>query len=104
MLVDLSHTVEHGMVTYAGLPEPVISDFLSRESSRSRYEKGTEFQIGRIDMVANTGTYIDAPSHRFESGKDIAAVDLESIADVPAVVLRARDRRAIEAQDVRNLG
>jgi len=104
MLVDLSHTIEHGMVTYAGLPEPVISDFLSREASRSRYEKGTEFQIGRIDMVANTGTYIDAPSHRFESGKDIAAIELQSIADVPAVIVRATGRRSVEADDVRRLG
>jgi kynurenine formamidase len=64
-LVDLSHTVEHGLVTYPGLPAPVVSDYLAREASRGRYAPGTEFQIGRIEMIANTGTYIDAPSHRF---------------------------------------
>ena len=103
MLVDLSHTIEHGMITYAGLPEPVISDFLSREASRTRYASGTEFHIAGINMVGNTGTYIDAPSHRFESGKDIAGIDLQSVADLFAIILRATGRRSIEADDVRNL-
>jgi len=103
MLVDLSHTIEHGMITYAGLPEPVISDFLSREASRTRYASGTEFHIAGISMVGNTGTYIDAPSHRFESGVDIAGIDLQSVADLSATVLRATDRRSIDADDVRNL-
>ena len=103
MLVDLSHTIEHGMITYAGLPEPVISDFLSREASRSHYAKGTEFHIAGINMVGNTGTYIDAPSHRFQSGKDIAAIDLQSTANISAIILRANDRRSIEAGDVRGL-
>jgi len=103
MLVDLSHTIEHGMITYAGLPEPVISDFLSREASRSRYASGTEFHIAGINMVGNTGTYIDAPSHRFESGKDIAAIDLQSVANISAVTLRAIGRRSIEAADIRDL-
>lgn len=67
-LIDLSHTVAHGLVTYRGLPAPVISDHLSREASRSHYSPGTSFQIGRIDMVANTGTYIDAPFHRYGDG------------------------------------
>jgi arylformamidase len=103
MLVDLNHTIEHGMITYAGLPEPVISDFLSREASRSRYASGTEFHIAGISMVGNTGTYVDAPSHRFESGKDIAGMDLQSVADLSAIILRAAGRRSIEADDVRNL-
>ena len=68
MLIDLSHTVEHGLETYRGLPAPTICDFLSREASRAVYAPGTEFQIGRIDMVANTGTYVDSPFHRFAEG------------------------------------
>src|SRR5436189_3145142 len=100
MFIDLSHTIEHGMITYDGLPSPSISDFLSREASRSRYAAGTEFLIARIDMVANTGTYVDAPSHRFPSGADIAGLDLEAIADLPAIVLRAAGRRAIDAKDI----
>src|ERR1051326_988058 len=103
MLLDLSHTIEHGMITYDGLPVPSISDFLSRQASRSRYAQGTEFQIARIDMVANTGTYIDAPSHRFASGADVAGIDLEAIADVAAVVLRAAGRKSIDAKDVEAL-
>ena len=86
MFVDLSHTIEHGMITYDGLPAPSISDFLSREASRARYANGTEFHIGRIDMVANTGTYMDAPSHRYASGGDIASIELEAIANIPGVV------------------
>jgi kynurenine formamidase len=88
-LVDLSHTVEHGLVTYPGLPGPVISDHLAREASRGRYAPGTEFQIGRIEMIANTGTYVDAPSHRFADGPDLAGLPLESLADLPGVVVDA---------------
>ncbi|MGK3994283.1 cyclase family protein [Sorangium sp. So ce1024] len=98
-LVDLSHTVEHGITTYRGLPAPVICDFLSREQSRAVYAEGVEFQIGRIDMVANTGTYVDSPFHRYAGGKDLADLPLESLADLESVVVEARGRstRAIDA-------
>lgn len=91
-LIDLSHTVEHGMVTYKGLPAPMICDFLSRERSRELYAPGTEFHIGRIDMVANTGTYVDSPFHRFADGKDLSQLPLESLAQLDAVVIDAAGR------------
>jgi kynurenine formamidase len=87
--VDLSHTITHGMTTYPGLPGPVICDYLSRERSREMYAAGVEFQIGRIDMVANTGTYLDSPFHRYADGKDLAALSLESLANLDGVVVRA---------------
>lgn len=87
-LVDLSHTITHGMTTYPGLPGPVICDYLSREASRGRYAPGVEFQIGKIEMVANTGTYLDSPFHRYARGKDLAALDLNSIANLDAIVVR----------------
>src|SRR4051812_25924449 len=86
-LVDLSHVVQDGMITYPGLPGPVITDHLSREASRERYAPGTEFQIGRIDMVANTGTYLDAPSHRWADGVDLAGLSLESLALLPGAIV-----------------
>jgi arylformamidase len=89
MLIDLSHTVEHGLETYRGLPAPIICDFLSREASRAVYAPGTEFHIGRIDMVANTGTYVDSPFHRFADGADLSQLALEQLADLDAVVVRA---------------
>lgn len=103
---DLSHRIEDGMVTYKGLPAPLICDYLSREQSRGRYDAGTEFQIGRIDMVANTSTYIDAPFHRYADGCDLAGLKLEQIADVPGVVVRVTAQQAIDwtafaATDVR---
>jgi kynurenine formamidase len=85
--IDLSHSIEHGMTTYPGLPAPVICDYLSREASRAHYAPGVEFQIGRIDMVANTGTYIDAPFHRWAEGKDLAALPLEVLAGLDALVV-----------------
>jgi kynurenine formamidase len=88
MLIDLSHTIEHGMITYKGLPGPVISDHLSRLDSRLHYERGTEFHIGRIDMIANTGTYLDSPFHRYEDGRDLAELDLHSLANLAGVVVR----------------
>jgi arylformamidase len=98
-LIDLSHTVEHGMITYKGLPAPIICDFLSREDSRSHYSEGTEFFIGKIEMVANTGTYIDSPFHRFSTGIDLSELPLESLADLDGVVVRAKDLgRAIDAR------
>ena len=92
-LIDLSHEIEHGMVTYGGMPGPAISDWLSRDASTARYAPGTTFQIGKIDLLANTGTYIDAPSHRYENAPDIAGYRLEAVADLPGVVVRATQRR-----------
>lgn len=89
--IELSHAIEHGMVTYPGLPGPEISDHLTREASRSQYEAGTEFHIGRISMVANTGTYLDTPYHRLASGADLAGVWLRSVADLEGVVVRVGD-------------
>jgi arylformamidase len=88
-LIDLSHTIFDGLVTYKGLPAPVICDFLSREDSRGRYEEGTEFQIGKIEMVSNTGTYIDCPFHRYAYGKDLSEVSLESFANLEAITVQA---------------
>ena len=80
-LIDVSHTIEHGMITYTGLPGPVISDHLSREASRPHYAPGTEFYIGKIEMVANTGTYLDRPFHRYVDGKDLADLPLSAPLD-----------------------
>jgi kynurenine formamidase len=92
-LIDLSHTVEHGMVTYKGLPAPIICDYLSREASRVRYAEGTEFQIGKIEMIANTGTYLDSPFHRYPDGDDLSQLKLETLADLDCVLVRATNRR-----------
>lgn len=91
-LIDVSHEVEAGMTTYPGLPAPIISDHLSRAASRAHYTEGTTFQIGRIEMVANTGTYIDAPFHRFADGIDLAALPLERLADVDGLLIDASER------------
>lgn len=106
-LIDVSHTVESGMLTYKGLPAPLICDFLSREASRRLYATGTEFQIGRIDMVANTGTYVDSPFHRYADGKDLSELPLESLANLPCVVAhielsasRAIDSLPMKAADL----
>lgn len=98
VLVDVSHSVEDGMITYKGLPAPIVCDFLTREASRLHYAEGTEFQIGKIEMVANTGTYLDAPFHRFAHGKDLSQLPLASTANLESVVVRAHDRasRAID--------
>lgn len=89
-LIDLSHVIEDGMITYKGLPAPEITDHLSREQSRANYAEDTEFHIGRISMVANTGTYLDVPSHRFADGADLSALNLRSCADLDAILIDAR--------------
>jgi kynurenine formamidase len=93
--IDLSHTIEDGLITYKGLPAPIICDYLSREASRKNYEPGTEFQIGKIEMVANTGTYLDCPFHRYADGKDLAEIAPESFADLEGVVIRAPHRAGL---------
>ena len=103
-LVDLSHEVEDGMITYKGLPAPIICDFLSREESRKHYSAGTEFNIGKIEMVANTGTYVDSPFHRFADGIDLAEIPLESLADLEGVVVRAQNTgRAISVKALQGI-
>ncbi len=96
--VDLSHTIADGLITYKGLPAPIICDFLSREQSRQVYAPGTEFQIGKIEMVTNTGTYLDCPFHRYADGKDTSQVELEHLVNIPGIVIRVEDanRRAID--------
>ena len=87
-IVDLSHVIEHGMTTYKGLPGPHICDFWTREGSAANYDDGSTFQIGRIDMVANTGTYLDSPFHRYADGIDLAGLPLQSLAELPGIVVR----------------
>ena len=87
-IVDLSHVIEHGMTTYKGFPGPVICDFWDRESTAANFDDGSSFQIGRIEMIANTGTYVDSPFHRYADGADLADLPLPSLADLPGIVVR----------------
>jgi kynurenine formamidase len=101
--IDLSHTIEHGLITYKGLPAPIICDFLSREQSRNHYAQGTKFQIGKIEMVANTGTYLDSPFHRYEDGRDLSELALTSLANLDGVVLSAKGKgQNIEEQSAKS--
>src|SRR5204863_6081246 len=111
-IIDLSHVIEDGMTTYKGLPGPHICDFWERESTAANYDDGSTFQIGRIDMVANTGTYLDSPFHRYADGADLSELELASLADHPGLVIRrpwenglaidasAFDGRAVEGKAV----
>lgn len=103
-LIDVSHTIEDGMVTYKGLPPPVITDHLSREQSRKVYAPGTEFHIGKIEMVANTGTYLDSPFHRYRDGADLAGLDLYSLANLDALVVRIDHPSAAAAPGTPGVG
>ncbi len=98
--IDLSHIIEDGMITYAGLPGPIISDYLSRDVSAAHYADGTTFQIGQIEMVANTGTYIDAPFHRYSEGTDLSGFELSAIANLDGFVLHADLQKRLIDQDL----
>lgn len=89
--VDLSHTITDQTITYKGLPAPIICDYLSRKESESHYDVGTTFQIGSIEMVGNTGTYLDAPFHRYEDGKDLSELFLSDVAELNGVCIRIPD-------------
>ena len=94
-LIDLSHTVRDGLVTYKGLPPPIVCDFLSREASKAHYADGTTFQIGTIELCSNTGTYLDSPWHRYADGKDVAALPLESVAHLDGVKVTVGPERTV---------
>jgi len=107
-LIDLSHVIEEGMTTYKGFPGPHLCDFWTREASAANYDDGATFHIGRIDMIANTGTYVDSPFHRYAAGKDLSELPLASLADLEGLVVRrsferglAVDAPAFEGLDVR---
>jgi kynurenine formamidase len=100
-LVDLSHAIHDGLVTYPGIAPPRVGAELTHEASRARYAPGTEFHIGRIEMATNTGTYLDTPFHRFRDGFDLAALPLEAVAELPGLVIDAlAGRRGIEAGEL----
>src|ERR1700730_14994374 len=94
-LSALSHTVAHGLVTYKGLPAPIICDYLSREASRQHYAPGTEFQVGKIEMVANTGTYLYSPFHRYADGENFSNLEMKNRTNPPAIKIPAQHKRAI---------
>ena len=106
--IELSHVIEDGMITYQGLPGPVIKDYLSREASREHYAQGTTFQIGIIEMVANTGTYIDAPFHRYKDGRDLSQLEIASVANLEGLLIcgdvatRAIGPEVFKNRDVRD--
>ena len=104
-IVDLSHVIEEGMTTYPGFPGPNICDYWTRESSAANYDDGSSFQIGRIDMIANTGTYVDSPFHRYADGKDLSELPLRSLADLPGLVVRRPFENCLEtdASDLQGL-
>lgn len=93
--IDLSHTIEHGMITYKGLPAPLICDYLSREESRNLYEPGTEFQIGKIEMITNTGTYLDCPFHRYADGKDLSEINIANLMDIEGIVISINHKETL---------
>jgi len=99
-VVDLSHVITEGMVTYPGIPAPVLGQHMTFDESASHYAAGTEFSIGTISLAANTGTYLDTPAHRYRDGEDLSVLSLEKMVDLPGVVVRMRLRRAVGGRSI----
>jgi arylformamidase len=93
--IDLSHDIFDELITYKGLPAPIICDYISRDKSKEFYALGTEFQIGKIEMVTNTGTYIDCPFHRYADGKDLSEIELTALTNINAITIHALDEQEI---------
>jgi arylformamidase len=90
-LVDLSHTIREGLVTYPGLPAPTFTPHLTREASTAKYAEGTQFAMDIITMIGNTGTYLDSPFHRYEGATDLAGLSLDTLVDLPTEVFHMTD-------------
>ncbi|HEX7746021.1 MAG TPA: cyclase family protein [Micromonosporaceae bacterium] len=107
-LVELSQVIRDGMSTYPGWPGPAITEWLTRDASRDRYAEGTEFHVGQISMIGNTGTYVDLPSHRWADGSDLSGMPLDRLANLPGILVRvpsgvrAVDRSLLAPYDVRD--
>jgi kynurenine formamidase len=102
-LIDLSHRIYDGLITYKGLPAPIICDYLSREQSQNVYGENYQVQIGKIEMVTNTGTYLDSPFHFDAQGDDLAELSLDMLADLTAVVVDASDKIEVGVEFFRDL-
>ncbi len=103
-LVDLSHTVREGLVTYPGLPAPTITPFLTRADSVAKYAPGTQFAMDVLTMIGNTGTYLDSPFHRYEGGTDLSGLELETLVGLPAEVFRLSEAVDPERGGRRGIG
>jgi kynurenine formamidase len=102
--VELSHQIVAGMKTYPGLPEPKVEILLDYEASHERYQNKAEFYIASLHLCGNTGTYVDAPRHRYRTGIDLAGLSLEQLANLPALVIDAtKAGRAIGGDAFRRL-
>lgn len=101
--IDLSHIIEDGMQTFKGLPAPIICDYFSHEESHQFYAEGTEFQIGKIEMVSNTGTYIDSPFHRYRDGNDLSAIGLKQMAQLDGILIDVTSTKVIDEYFFKNL-
>jgi kynurenine formamidase len=95
-VVELSHVIRHGMVTNSGMPGPAIGVWMSRAESRGKYTPGTEFEIGKIEMIATTGTYVDSPGHRFPDGADLSGMPLAKLVDLDGIVVGPTGERVID--------
>jgi arylformamidase len=91
-LIDLSHVIREGLITYPGLPAPAFTPHLTREDSVGHYAPGTQFAMDIVTMIGNTGTYLDSPWHRYEGGTDLAGLSLETLVDLPTEVFSLSDR------------
>lgn len=98
--IDLSHVIADGMVTYPGLPTPIVADHLSREVAEEIYGPGITFQIGLVTMCTNTGTYLDVPFHRYVDGHDLSGLALDRVAGVDGVLLDCRGQQTIELDEL----
>jgi arylformamidase len=87
--------------------EPLWSP-LDHEQSRPHYQGEAEFYISKLELVGNTGTYIDSPFHRHREGSDLSEVPLEAVSGVPGIVLQGTvgaDRAvSLEAEEARLAG
>ena len=91
--VELSHVIRAGLVTYPGLPAPSITPHLTREASKNSYAPGTQFAMDVITMIGNTGTYLDSPFHRYQNGRDLAGLSLDTLVDQSAEVFHLHDSK-----------
>jgi arylformamidase len=99
-IVDLSHRIRAGLITYPGLPAPTVTPHLTREASREKYAPGTEFAMDIVTMIGNTGTYLDSPYHRYRDGGDLASLDLATLVGLPAEVFHLTDATALDGRGI----
>jgi kynurenine formamidase len=91
--IEVSHVIRAGLKIYPGLPAPeqvVLRDYQALGDPKGPRGRA-EFFIASLHLCGNTGTYVDAPVHRFRNAADLSELPLNKLAHLPILAVSSLD-------------